>query len=88
MTRAEVEDYCEIKGVELLLADGHDNAIVGIANRHNATFVLYDKAKVIRNLMADSMTYEEAKEFFEYNVIGAWEGETTPAFLEGVEEEP
>ena len=87
MTRQELDEYCDVHGIELLVADGHDNAIVGIARRHNDTFVLYNKAKVIQNLMADSMTYEEAKEFFEYNVIGAWEGEATPAFLEGVEEE-
>ena len=27
------------------------------------------------------MTYEEAVEYFEFNVIGAWVGEQTPMFL-------
>jgi hypothetical protein len=27
------------------------------------------------------MTNEEAEEYFEFNVQGAWMGETTPAFI-------
>ena len=30
----------------------------------------------------DGMRPEEAREFFEYNVTGAWVGEETPIFLE------
>ena len=29
----------------------------------------------------DEMTYEEAYEFFSYNIIGAWVGEYTPVFI-------
>ena len=28
----------------------------------------------------DSMPYEEAIEYFEYNILGAYMGENTPAF--------
>ena len=30
------------------------------------------------------MSYEEAIDFFEFNVIGAYVGEHTPAFLESI----
>jgi hypothetical protein len=31
--------------------------------------------------MENDMSYEEAEEFFEYNQIGAYVGESTPCFL-------
>ena len=31
--------------------------------------------------MEDGMTEEEAVEYFEFNIIGAWMGEETPCFL-------
>ena len=32
-------------------------------------------------LIDDGMSIEEAEEFFEYNQLGAWVGETTPVFI-------
>lgn len=29
----------------------------------------------------DEMAYEEAYEFFSYNIIGSWMGENTPVFI-------
>ena len=60
-----------------------DAAIIGVATRIGLEAVCYDKAKVIRLLMGhDKMSYEEALEYFEYNMQGAWVGEHTPVFLE------
>ena len=28
------------------------------------------------------MTYEEAIEYFDYNILGAWMGEYTPVFIQ------
>jgi len=28
------------------------------------------------------MSYDDAEEFFEFNMLGAWMGERTPAFFE------
>ena len=65
---------------ELLTMDGFDEAILGKARRFNIQFVVYDYEKVIEILMED-MNREEAEEYFEYNQVGAWVGEGTPAFL-------
>ena len=35
----------------------------------------------------DKMTYEDAMEFMEYNVVGAWVGELTPVFVNTDKEE-
>lgn len=80
--RDEIEDFAKWSEIPLLFADGHDNAILGLARQFNKTSVLYDKNKVIENLMADGMTGEEALEFFEFNIVGAYVGECTPTFLE------
>ena len=60
-----------------------DSAILGVVTRIGLETVCYDKAKVIRSIMDhDKMSYEEALEYFEFNVIGSWVGEHTPVFLE------
>jgi hypothetical protein len=82
MTRAEVDAWADAAEVELLCADGFDDAILGIGQRFNAYFVVYDLAKVIETLvMRDEMDEDEAVEFYEFNIVGAWVGEGTPCFL-------
>ena len=80
--RRKIEELAKWSEIPLLFADGHDNAILGIARQFNKTSVLYDKNIVIQNLMADGMTDEEAVEFFEFNIVGTYVGECTPTFLE------
>lgn len=67
---------------DALLADGFEDALVGISNRFGQPpLALYDYDRCIEILMArDKMSYEDAVEFFEFNVAGSWVGENTPAF--------
>ena len=64
----------------ILYADGFEKAFMGHARRFNIEIAIYDYNKCIGILEKD-MTREEAEEFFEFNVVGAWVGEYTPAFL-------
>jgi hypothetical protein len=44
--------------------------------------VIYDEDKCIQILMErDGMTDEEAIEFFEFNVVGAYVGDHTPIYV-------
>ena len=65
--------------------DGHDNAIIGPAfiwrDQSHASVLVYDAEKIRNNLMADGMTAEEAREFIEYNIEGAYVGEHTPVLV-------
>jgi hypothetical protein len=73
------EDY-----PDLLVMDPEylDEAIIGVATRIGLEAVCYDTEKVIELLMKhDGMDYEEAMEYMEFNMKGAWVGETTPVFL-------
>jgi hypothetical protein len=67
----------------MLIADGFDEAIIGYVERLGGsgyeTFVLYDKEKVVEILQND-MTREEALDYFEFNILGAYMGEHTPAY--------
>jgi hypothetical protein len=70
---------------ELLKADGFDEEILGVIQRMGIQAICYDQDKVIDILMGDGMTYEEAVEYFEFNIAGAWVGESTPFFLQKME---
>lgn len=71
---------------EFMFADGFDDAILGVSERFGSEpIVCYDKRKVLKKLEEDGMTEEEAIEYFEYNIIGAYVGEKTPEFIETLE---
>jgi hypothetical protein len=66
-----------------LFADGLDEALVGIARRcGQPTLAVYDYEVGVKVFMQrDGMTYEDAIEWMEFNVVGAWMGEGTPIWL-------
>jgi hypothetical protein len=76
------EELAEQYGDDILLMDGYDDCVVGVVEQFGRPpIVCYDRELVIRKLMEDGMTQEEAEEFFEFNQIGAWVGERTPCFM-------
>ncbi len=65
-----------------LLADGFDDAFLGYGTQFNKMLAVYDYDKCVDILMKrDDMTEEEAEEYMEFNVMGAYMGEYTPVFL-------
>lgn len=45
--------------------------------------VAYDVDKMLKIMVErDGMTYEEAMEYFGYNILGAWMGENTPVYIQ------
>lgn len=78
-----IRDWIAAQDEDALLADGFDDAIVGVAERSGQpTLVVYDAQKCIEILMQrDGMSEEDATEFFEFNTLGAWVGDHTPLWL-------
>jgi len=73
---------------EAMLADGFEDALIGIFRRFGQEpIAAYDYGKCIDILMEEGATYEEATEYFEFNVIGAWVGDGTPGFVVKMEEQ-
>lgn len=61
-------------------ADGFDDAIIGECRVSGR--IIYDVTKIVMILMdRDGMTSDEALEFYEYNIEGAYVGEMTPIYM-------
>lgn len=68
---------------ELLFCDGYDHAIMGVCHRFGQeAIVAYNRRVIIQDMICQGMTYEEAEEYFGFNIIGAWVGDKTPCFVE------
>ena len=67
----------------MLKWDGFDSAIIGVGGRCNTDpMIVYDYDKMVDVLvMRDGMAQEEAEEYLDFNVIGAWIGDTTPIIV-------
>ena len=59
-----------------MVADGFDDAIIGICERTNR--VIYSTKKVLEILVEEGMEYGDALDHFSYNVAGSYMGEMTP----------
>ena len=68
----------------ILLADGLDEAFIGIGWQFNTPIAMYDRDKCIEILESQGMTPDEAQEYFYFNTQGAYVGEQTPIFLERI----
>lgn len=64
-----------------LFADGLEEALVGVGTQFNKQIAVYSRAKVL-DILQQSMTLEEAEEYFDFNIVGAYVGEHTPIFLD------
>ena len=67
---------------DALLADGFEDALIGIGQQFNRYLAVYslDKARQVL-IDRDGMRYEDAQEFIDIHVTGAWMGDNTPIFL-------
>ena len=87
-----VREYLSEMNPEALLADGLENALVGVCDRFGQnTLAAYDYDKCIeifsKDIASDDTLGEDddphtmAVEHFDFNVIGSWVGENTPVFI-------
>ena len=79
-----IEDYDIDEMAEgAIKLDGLDDAILGIVEEFgNGPRILYSKNKILNILSKrDGMTWSEAEEFYDYNILGLYAGEQNPVFL-------
>jgi len=81
----EILENCLHDDETVLLADGFEDAFVGIGRQFGKPMAVYNKLKCIESLIKEGMDEEEAEEYFSFNVEGAYVGENTPIFLESYE---
>jgi regulator of replication initiation timing len=84
-SREEIEDMLKDISPEALYADGLDDAFLGAAEgwqgHGHAAVAAYDYDACVRIFMSQGMTHDEAEEWMEINVLGAYVGELTPIFI-------
>lgn len=77
MTKEEVEELAE----GAILLDGFDDCITGVVEEFdNGVRILYSRDKILESLQKD-MSYEDALEYYYYNIVGGHFGERNPLFL-------
>jgi hypothetical protein len=70
---------------QIILFDGLEDAFIGIGYRFHNAYACYSKDLIIKILMdRDCMTYDEAIEYFDFNIAGMELGEYTPVIVETV----
>ena len=83
MNRADITDLYGDDEPNILFAEGFDEAIAGVVWDGERTRVVYDTELILELLMGRSeMTYEEAVEYFDFNIAGSDMGVYTPLYLE------
>jgi hypothetical protein len=83
--RQRLSVWAKAHEVELIFFDPpehFDHAIVGLVyGNDQAIAVLYDETRVLAAMAASGMGDDDAREWFEFNTVGAFLGEATPRFL-------
>ena len=77
----DIDEYAE----GAILLDGLEGAIVGIVEDFGSPGrkMLYSKLKILNILQErDLMTYSEAEEFYDYNILGLHASEQNAVFLD------
>jgi len=80
-----IRQVLEEENPEALLADGLDNALVGVYRprwTEELPIAVYSLTKTISELVQQGMDEEEAVEYFDYNIEGAYMGDYTPMFVD------
>ena len=70
---------------EILRIDGFDEACIGWTNSWSGNErpmrLVYDENKMIEILMEQGMDAEEALEYYDFNIAGAYLGRNTPVII-------
>jgi hypothetical protein len=94
MNVKEIKEWVTSYNDEALLADGFEDAIIGMGQQHGSnSVVIYDRDKCIEILAKQYIKegykkpYLDAEDFFGYNVECAYVGKNTPIFMQRIEDE-
>jgi len=81
--RDTIETMLEDMNPDALFIDNLDDAIIGIGSQFTGeTLVVYSATKIINHLTRGGMDYEEAEEWFGFNIASAYMGEGTPIIVD------
>ena len=81
--KQDIQDYCLTYFDEsVILADGFELAFLGCGYSYAGSYAIYHMGNSIDILIQrDGMSFDEAEEYIEYNVLGAFVGDRMPVFM-------
>lgn len=82
MTTTEADKLLKEREQSILLADGLEEAFIGIGYQFHTPVAIYSKSKAIQCLEKKGMSELEAIEYFDRIFAGAFVGDQTPVFLQ------
>jgi hypothetical protein len=83
ITREEIEERAGDSVLFLGSEEGEfDRAIIGLSARNGYPCVVYDVAAVVAILVSQGMTYDDAMEWYDFNIASAYMGASTPMYVE------
>ena len=81
---SDIDPYRDMLRDDAVQWDDCDNAIIGVVKRcDNAGVLLYDYDLLVAVFIEQGMSEEEAVEWIDHNILGAWVGEGTPFIFFG-----
>lgn len=67
----------------ILKCDGFDECVLGYEYTWDGTIrLIYSVDKILTNLVGEGMDVDDAIEYFEFNIRGAYVGEQTPIWCQ------
>ena len=79
----KLKNFLEDIGEEdIYIANGLSDAFIGIANVKNNRVAVYSTGLIALQLMEDGMSYDEAEEYIQFNIIGLDVGDKTPIYVD------
>ena len=79
--RERIEEFLD--GEDMIVFDDCDEAIIGVGSVHGKpTIAVYCYNRLVELFMENGdMTFYEAMEYVDFNIVGAYVGETTPLIM-------
>lgn len=83
MTKLDIitENYAD---EDFLSADGFEDCIIGVYydGLNSVHKLVYSTTKCLDKLISDGMSELDAREYFDFNVVGAYMGTKTPIWID------
>jgi hypothetical protein len=70
--------FCDFESLPdgTIVLEGLNNCVVGLSESFDEpNRLFYSKDKIINTLMLSDMTYDEAVEYYDYNILGGYFGD-------------
>lgn len=84
LDREALDELADGYDEEVLVADGLDEAFIGLTAGPARMRAVYSVERIIEVFMRDGMSEDDAREHLEFNVLGAYVGPATPIYVERV----